>query len=31
MISPAEVLSQVGSPYATEQPPTTGEELNHAA
>ncbi len=30
-ISPAEVLSQIGSPFATEQQPPTGEELNHAA
>jgi DDE superfamily endonuclease len=29
-ISPAEVLSQIGSPFATDQP-TTGEELDHAA
>ena len=31
MISPAEVLSQIGSPFATRQRPTTGEELDHAA
>jgi hypothetical protein len=30
-ISPAEVLSQIGSPFATDQQPTTGEELDHAA
>jgi hypothetical protein len=30
-ISPAQVLSQIGSPCATDQQPTTGEELNHAA
>jgi DDE superfamily endonuclease len=30
-ISPAEVLSQIGSPFATNQPPTTGKELTHAA
>jgi DDE superfamily endonuclease len=30
-ISPAEVLSQIGSPFATDQPPATGEELDHAA
>jgi DDE superfamily endonuclease len=30
-ISSAEVLSQIGSPFATDQQPTTGEELNHAA
>jgi hypothetical protein len=28
--SPAEVLSQIGSPYAPDQP-TTGQELDHAA
>jgi DDE superfamily endonuclease len=31
LISPAEVLSQIGSPFATDQQPTTGEELDHAA
>jgi hypothetical protein len=30
-ISPAEVLSQIGSPFATEQQPPTDAELNHAA
>jgi transposase len=30
-ISPAEVLSQIGSPFAPDQPPATGEELDHAA
>jgi hypothetical protein len=30
-ISPAEVLSQIGSPFATDQQPTTGKELTHAA
>jgi hypothetical protein len=30
-ISPAEVLSQIGSPFATDRQPTTGEELDHAA
>jgi hypothetical protein len=30
-ISPAEVLSQIGSPFASSQRPTTGEELDHAA
>jgi DDE superfamily endonuclease len=30
-ISPAEVLSQIGSPFATDQQPTPGEELDHAA
>jgi DDE superfamily endonuclease len=30
-ISPAEVLSQIGSPFAPDQPPALGEELNHAA
>jgi hypothetical protein len=29
-ISPAQVLSQIGSPFAPDQP-TIGEELNHAA
>ena len=29
-ISPAEVLSQIGSPFATDQP-TAGKELDHAA
>jgi hypothetical protein len=30
-ISPTEVLSQIGSPRATDQPPATDEELDHAA
>jgi hypothetical protein len=30
-ISPAEVLSQIGSPFAPDQPPAGREELNHAA
>jgi len=30
-ITPAQVLSQIGSPSAPDQPPTLGEELNHAA
>jgi hypothetical protein len=30
-ISPAEVLSQIGSPFATDQQPTPDEELDHAA
>jgi hypothetical protein len=30
-INPAEVLSQIGSPFATEQQPSPGAELNHAA
>jgi hypothetical protein len=30
-ISPAEVLSQIGSPFATSQRPVTGQELDHAA
>jgi hypothetical protein len=30
-ISPAQVLSQIGSPFATDQQPTTTEELDHAA
>jgi hypothetical protein len=30
-ISPVEVLSQIGSPFATDQQPTTGKELDHAA
>jgi hypothetical protein len=30
-ISPAEVLSQIGSPFAADQQPTTDEELDHAA
>jgi transposase len=30
-ISPAQVLSQLGSPFATDQQPTTTEELDHAA
>jgi DDE superfamily endonuclease len=29
-VSPAEVLSQIGSPFATDQP-TAGKELDHAA
>ena len=30
-ISPAEVLSQIGSPFAPDQQPIISEELNHAA
>jgi transposase len=30
-ISPAQVLSQIGSPFAPDQRPTLKEELNHAA
>ncbi len=30
-ITPAQVLSQIGSPSAPQQQPTVGEELNHAA
>jgi hypothetical protein len=30
-ISPAAVLSQIGSPFATDQRPTISEKLNHAA
>jgi transposase len=30
-ITPAQVLSQIGSPSAPDQPPVLGEELNHAA
>jgi hypothetical protein len=30
-IPPARVLSQIGSPFAPDQQPTVGEELNHAA
>jgi hypothetical protein len=30
-ISPAEVLSQIGSPFAPEQRPGVSEELDHAA
>jgi DDE superfamily endonuclease len=30
-ITPAQVLSQIGSPFALQQQPTIGEELNHAA
>lgn len=30
-ISPAQVLSQIGSPFALDQQPPTGEELDHAA
>jgi hypothetical protein len=30
-IPPAQVLSQIGSPFAPDQQPTVGEELNHAA
>jgi hypothetical protein len=30
-ISPAEVLSQIGSPFPLDQQPPTGEELDHAA
>jgi transposase len=30
-ITPAQVLSQIGSPFGLQQQPTVGEELNHAA
>jgi hypothetical protein len=30
-ITPAQVLSQIGSPFAPNQQPTAEEELNHAA
>jgi DDE superfamily endonuclease len=30
-ITPAQVLSQIGSPFALQQQPTIAEELNHAA
>jgi DDE superfamily endonuclease len=30
-ITPAEVLSQIGSPFAPDQPPAVQEELDHAA
>jgi hypothetical protein len=30
-ITPAQVLSQIGSPFAPDQQPTVGEKLNHAA
>jgi len=30
-ITPAEVLSQIGSPFALDHRPVVGEELNHAA
>jgi hypothetical protein len=30
-ISPAEVLSQIGSPFAPDQQPAPGKKLNHAA
>ena len=30
-ITPAKVLSQIGSPFAPDQQPPVGEELNHAA
>jgi hypothetical protein len=30
-ITPAKVLSQIGSPFALDQQPPVGEELNHAA
>jgi transposase len=30
-ITPAQVLSQIGSPFAPDQQPTVREELNHAA
>ncbi len=30
-ITPAQVLSQIGSPFALDQQPPVGEELNHAA
>ena len=30
-ITPAKVLSQIGSPFAPDQQPPVGEELDHAA
>jgi hypothetical protein len=30
-ITPAQVLSQIGSPFALHQQPSVGEELDHAA
>jgi hypothetical protein len=30
-ITPAQVLSQIGSPFASDQQPVPREELNHAA
>ena len=30
-ITPAQVLSQIGSPFAPDQQPTVGKELDHAA
>jgi lysyl-tRNA synthetase class I len=30
-IAPAQVLSQIGSPFAPDQQPVLREELNHAA
>ncbi len=30
-ITPAKVLSQIGSPFTPDQHPPVGEELNHAA
>ena len=30
-ITPAQVLSQIGSPFAPDQQPTISEALNHAA
>jgi len=30
-ITPTQVLSQIGSPFAPEQQPIAEEELNHAA
>jgi hypothetical protein len=30
-ITPTQVLSQIGSPFATDQQPTPGKELDHAA
>ena len=30
-ITPAQVLSQIGSPFAPDQQPTAEQELNHAA
>jgi hypothetical protein len=30
-ITPAQVLSQIGSPFAPDQQPAAAEELNHAA
>jgi hypothetical protein len=30
-ITPAQILSQIGSPFAPDEQPTVGEVLNHAA